>query len=190
MATIDNSSPMGVTSLPAPPFWICVLLGLVLILAGFFVLGDVMLVTVISTIFIGWVSIFAGAFEIVHAFWTKGWGGFVSQVLLGVLYMAVGVVLVGQPAASALILTYVLGLLLLISGVVRILIGISHWRDAGWIMLLSGAFGVLAGLVILTGFPATGLWVLGFLLGIDLISHGIGWLTYAWLPAARTACSA
>ena len=190
MATIDNSSPMGVTGLPAPPFWICVLLGLVLILAGFFVLGDVMLVTVISTIFIGWVSIFAGAFEIVHAFWTKGWGGFVSQVLLGVLYMAVGVVLVGQPAASALILTYVLGLLLLISGCVRILIGISHWREAGWIMLLSGVFGVLAGLVILTGFPATGLWVLGFLLGIDLISHGIGWLTYAWLPAARTASSA
>jgi uncharacterized membrane protein HdeD (DUF308 family) len=190
MTTIDNSSPIGVTNLPAPPFWVCVLLGLVMILAGFFVLGDVMLVTVISTIFIGWVSIIAGAFEVVHAFWTKGWGGFIWQVLLGVLYIAFGVVLVGQPVASALILTYVLGLLLLISGFVRILIGISHWREAGWIMLLSGVFGVLAGLVILTGFPMTGLWVLGFLLGVDLISHGIGWLAYAWLPAARTASSA
>jgi uncharacterized membrane protein HdeD (DUF308 family) len=189
MTTYDNSSPMGVTKLPAPPFWVCVLLGLVMILAGFFVLGDVMLVTVISTIFIGWVAIIAGAFEIVHAFWTKGWGGFVWQVLLGILYIAFGVVLVGQPVASALILTYVLGLLLLISGIVRILIGISHWREAGWIMLLSGVFGVLAGLVILTGFPSTGLWVLGFLLGVDLISHGIGWLAYAWLPRARTASS-
>jgi uncharacterized membrane protein HdeD (DUF308 family) len=54
-------------------------------------------------------------------------------------------------------------------------------------MLLSGLFGVLAGLVILTGFPMTGLWVLGFLLGVDLISHGVGWLTYAWQPTARTA---
>ena len=79
-----------------------------------------MLVTVISTIFIGWVSIIAGAFEIVHAFWTKGWGGFVWQVLLGILYIAFGVVLVGQPVASALILTYVLGLLLLVSGFVRV----------------------------------------------------------------------
>ena len=101
MATIDNSSQMGVTNLPAPPFWVCVLLGLVMILAGFFVLGDVMLVTVISTIFIGWVAIIAGAFEIVHAFWTKGWGGFVWQVLLGILYIAFGVVLVSQPLASA-----------------------------------------------------------------------------------------
>ena len=54
---------------------------------------------------------------------------------------------------------------------------------AAWIMLLSGVFGVLAGIVILTGFPMTGLWVLGFLLGVDLISHGLGWLAYAWKPA-------
>lgn len=38
-----------------------------------------------------------------------------------------------------------------------------------------------------TGFPMTGLWVLGMLLGIDLLSHGIGWLTLAWRPAAATA---
>ncbi len=190
MATIDNTSPMGATKLPSRPFWLCVLLGLAMILAGFLVLGDIMLVTVISTIFIGWVSIFTGAFEIVHAFWTKGWGGFVWQVLLGILYVAFGAVLVSQPVASALILTYILGMVLLISGIVRILLGIRHWREAGWVMLLSGVFGVLAGLVILTGFPMTGLWVLGFLLGVDLISHGIGWLAYAWLPTAKTASSA
>jgi uncharacterized membrane protein HdeD (DUF308 family) len=67
------------------------------------------------------------------------------------------------------------------------LVGISHWQQSGWVMVASGVFGVLAGLVILTGFPATGLWVLGLLLGIDLLSHGIGWLTYAWLPAPRSA---
>jgi uncharacterized membrane protein HdeD (DUF308 family) len=184
MTTYDNSSRMEVSSKPAPPFWVCVLLGLVMIGAGILVLGDIMLVTLISTIFIGWVSIFAGVFEIIHAFWTKGWGGFVWQVLLGILYVAFGVVLVSQPVASALILTYVLGMVLLISGFVRILLGISHRREAGWIMLLSGIFGILAGLVILTGFPMTGLWVLGFLLGVDLISHGIGWLAYAWKPAA------
>jgi uncharacterized membrane protein HdeD (DUF308 family) len=111
----------------------------------------------------------------------------VWQVLLGILYIALGVVVISEPVASALILTYVLGLLLLISGFVRILLGFSHWKAAGRIMLLSGTFGVLAGLVILTGFPMTGLWVLGFLLGVDLISHGLAWLTYAWQPTARAA---
>jgi uncharacterized membrane protein HdeD (DUF308 family) len=187
MTTYDNNSRIGATNFTAPPFWVCVLLGIVMIVAGFLVLGDIMLVTIVSTIFIGWVSIITGAFEIVHAFWTKGWGGFVWRVLLGILYVAFGVVLVSQPIASALILTYVLGMVFLISGIVRILLGISHWREAGWIMLMSGAFGVLAGLVILTGFPMTGLWVLGLLLGVDLISHGIGWLAYAWRPTASVA---
>jgi uncharacterized membrane protein HdeD (DUF308 family) len=54
-------------------------------------------------------------------------------------------------------------------------------------MLLSGVFGILAGLIIVTGFPMSGLWVLGLLLGIDLIAHGAAWLTYAWLPAMRSA---
>jgi uncharacterized membrane protein HdeD (DUF308 family) len=183
--TAYDSPHLHAENVSPPPFWVCVLLGIVMILAGFLVLGDVVLVTVISTIFIGMMSIAAGVFEVIHAFWTKGWGGFLWQVLLGVLYVAFGVVVVSQPVAGALILTYVLGLLFLISGIVRIVLGFSHWREAGWIMLLSGAFGVLAGLVILTGFPMTGLWVLGFLLGVDLISHGLAWLTYAWRPAAR-----
>jgi uncharacterized membrane protein HdeD (DUF308 family) len=159
----------------------------VLILAGILVLADVAVATWISALIIGIIAIVGGAFEILHAFWTKGWGGFLWQILLGALYVAVGIVLVSQPASGALVLTYILGLLLLISGIVRVFLSFSHWDEVGWVMLISGAFGVLAGLIILTGFPMTGLWVLGLLLGIDLISHGAAWLVYAWLPSQRTA---
>jgi uncharacterized membrane protein HdeD (DUF308 family) len=187
MTTYDSSPRMQVTDLPHPPRWVRILLGLFMIAAGILVLGDVAFFTVVSTIFIGWMAIVTGAFEIVHAFWTKGWGGLIWQLLLGILYIAFGVVVLSQPVASALILTYVLGLVLLISGVMRVLIGVSHWREFGWIMLASGAFGILAGLIILTGFPASGLWVLGLLLGIDLVTHGVGWLAYSWLPSAAAA---
>jgi uncharacterized membrane protein HdeD (DUF308 family) len=182
MTTYDTPS-----SYPAPPTWVRVLLGIVLVLAGLLVLGDIAVATLISTIFIALMAIVAGGFEIIHAFWTRGWGGFVWQILLGALYLAFGLVLLNQPVSGALIITYVLGLLLLLSGIVRVLLSFSHWRDAGWIMLISGAFGILAGLVILTGFPMTGLWVLGLVLGVDLITHGVAWLTYAWLPAMRPA---
>jgi uncharacterized membrane protein HdeD (DUF308 family) len=33
----------------------------------------------------------------------------------------------------------------------------------------------------------SGLWVLGVLLGIDLILHGVAWLTFAWRPDVRAA---
>jgi len=175
------------TGLSAPPTWVRVLLGFVLVLAGLFVLGDITLATFISTLFIAVTAIVAGAFEIIHAFWTKGWGGFVWHILLGALYVAFGIVLLNEPASGALLLTYALGLVLVLSGFVRVLLSVSHWKDAGWIMLLSGIVGILAGLVILTGFPMTGLWVLGLLLGIDLVAHGIAWLSYAWLVPARPA---
>jgi uncharacterized membrane protein HdeD (DUF308 family) len=187
MTAYDSSSGLSVGNLSAPPFWVCVLLGIVMVLAGILVLGDVVLVTVISTMVIGLTAIAAGAFEVIHAFWTKGWGGFIWQILLGVLYVAFGVVLMRQPVAGALILTYLLGLLFLASGVVRMLVGFNHWKEAGWVMALSGTFGVLAGLVVLTGFPMTGLWVLGFMLGVDLIVHGVAWLTYAWQPRLSAA---
>jgi uncharacterized membrane protein HdeD (DUF308 family) len=45
-----------------------------------------------------------------------------------------------------------------------------------WVCVLLGLFMMF-----------TGLMVLGVLLGIDLLSHGIGWLTFAWTPAARAA---
>jgi uncharacterized membrane protein HdeD (DUF308 family) len=160
--------------------WVYALLGVVMIIGGVLVLSDVAFFTVISTMFIGWTAIVVGAFEIIHAFWTKGWGGFVWQALLGILYIAFGMALITQPVASALILTYVLGLALLVSGIIRVLIGASHWREIGGIMAASGIFGILAGLVILTGFPASGLWVLGLLLSIDLLSHGLSWIAYAW----------
>jgi uncharacterized membrane protein HdeD (DUF308 family) len=188
MTIQGTSSPTHAGAASAPtPAWLCALLGVVLIVAGFSVLGDVVLFTIVSAIFIGLVALIAGAFEIVHAFWTKGWGGFVWQIVLGLIYVAFGLMLLRQPVSGALALTYIFGLLLLVSGAMRVFMGFTRGGGADWIMILSGVFGLFAGLVILTGWPLTGLWMLGFLLGVDLIFHGVAWLAYAWRPAARTA---
>jgi uncharacterized membrane protein HdeD (DUF308 family) len=173
-------------TLRPPPLWVCTLLGLVMIAAGILVLSDVMLATLISVKLIGFTVIAAGAFEIVHAFWTKGWGGFLWQILLGALYLAFGLVLLNEPAAGALILTYLLGALLFASGIIRCILSFAYWPQSGWMMLISGAFGVVAGLLILFGFPAISRWALGFLLGVDLLSHGFAWLLYA-LQSVRGA---
>lgn len=163
----------------------CLLLGLVFIVGGMVVLGDVVAVTIISAKFIGICAIVVGVFEIVHAFWTKGWGGFVWQILLGLLYIAGGIILVQQPLAGALILTWALGIVLVASGVLRIVLGFRMWASFGWLLLFSGIFGIAAGFVILSGWPDTGLWVIGFVLGADLIFHGVGWLALAFQPTAK-----
>ena len=169
-----------------PALWVCTLLGIVFIAAGIFALSDVVFATIISVKFIGVTAIVAGAFEIMHAFWTKGWGGFLWQILLGALYLAFGFVLLTQPASGALILTYFLGAVLFASGLIRCVLSFAHWRQNGWMMLISGIFGVLAGIWILFGFPSISVWALGFLLGVDLISHSPAWLLYALQSVRRT----
>jgi len=54
-------------------------------------------------------------------------------------------------------------------------------------MLISGIIGTIAGVLILFGFPDISVWALGFLLGVDLISHGLAWLLYALQSARKTA---
>jgi uncharacterized membrane protein HdeD (DUF308 family) len=183
MTIHDTGSASASGGSTAPPAWASSLLGIVLVGAGVVVLADLALVAAISAMFIGYVAVAVGAFEILHAFWTKRAGGLPWRALLGALYLAVGIVLLRQPASGTLILTYVLGLVLLLSGLVRIRLGVGSWRENGWVMVLSGLFGALAGIVILTGFPRTTLWVLALLLGVDLLAHGAAWLSYVWLPS-------
>jgi uncharacterized membrane protein HdeD (DUF308 family) len=184
MTVYDSRS--GIETVRAPSLWICALLGVVMNAAGILALSDVVFATFVSVKLIGVAIIGVGAFEILHAYWTKGWGGFLWQILLGALYLAFGLVLLTQPASGALILTYFLGALLLASGIIRCVLSFAHWRQNGWMMLISGAFGLIAGLLILFGIPGISLWALGFLLGIDLLSHGLAWLLYAFQPL-RTA---
>jgi uncharacterized membrane protein HdeD (DUF308 family) len=196
----DSDPAKGTPTKPAG--WARLLPGAVMILAGVAVLADVGFDSLVSSTFIGAAAIVVGTFEIVHAVWTRGWGGLPWQLLLGLLYIALGLVIVGAAGSSVtvptdvpmhsvgqgeLLLTYGLGLVLLLSGIVRIILGLSRRRENGWVMLLSGAFGVVAGLIVLAEFPKTGLWVFGLLLGIDLIVHGAAWLGYAFRRQAEAA---
>ncbi|OAE97723.1 hypothetical protein AYJ54_34715 [Bradyrhizobium centrolobii] len=183
MAVYDSRG--SVEAVVAPPFWACALLGVVLIAAGIFALGDLAFATIISVKLIGLTAIAAGGFEIAHAFWTKAWGGFLWRIVLGALYLAFGLILLSQPESGALILTYFLGAVLFASGVIRCVLSFAYWGQNGSMMLISGAFAVLAGVLILFGFPDISVWALGFLLGVDLISHGLAWLLYA-LQSLRT----
>lgn len=185
VATYDSSSQ--VETLIPPSRWACALLGLVMIAAGILALGDIAFATIISVKLIGLTAIAAGAFEIIHAFWTKGWGGFLWQILLGSLYLIFGLLLLTQPESGALILTYLLGAILLASGIIRGLLSFAHWKQGGWMMLISGLVGLFAGAVILSNFSTISAWALGVLLGVDLISHGIAWLIYAFQSARRAA---
>jgi uncharacterized membrane protein HdeD (DUF308 family) len=172
--TMSTMAPSAET-----PSWLRILLGIVLIIAGIVVLGNVMWFSVVGAMIIGIAAIVGGAFEVIHAFWTKGWGGFIWQIILGLLYIAAGIYIVTQPIGAVLALTWVIAIVFLALGLVRLIAGFQFWSEGGWLLVLSGIFGIAAGIIILMGWPESSVWVIGLLLGIDLIFSGVGWLTYA-----------
>jgi uncharacterized membrane protein HdeD (DUF308 family) len=134
----------------------------------------------LSAIFvIGVMMIMAGVTEIITAFSVKDWGRFALWVLLGLLYVAAGIICFYRPFEAAAIVTLMLGFALIIGGVVR---GFLAWsmREAGkpwgWVAV-SALITLLLGLMIVAKWPYSSAYTLGIFLGIDLIFIGSGWLS-------------
>jgi uncharacterized membrane protein HdeD (DUF308 family) len=75
------------------------------------------------------------------------------------------------------LLTLLLGVSLVASGIMRIVLAFSMKEGMPRIwVVVSGVITLLLGLIILAHWPVASLYILGLFLGIDLIFAGAGWL--------------
>ena len=159
--------------------WILAL-GMVYVLAGALALGRVVMATVASVWFVGLMMILAGVAQVINAFQVKSWGSFFLWLALGVLYIMAGFAAFENPLMAAALLTLLLGVLLVASGVVRLMLAFSVKTENAWAWVaLSALITLVLGVVILAHWPTSSLYILGLLLGIDLIFVGTGWITFA-----------
>ena len=146
--------------------------GIALVILGLMALSWSVLTTLVSVAIFGWFLLIGGIISVVHAILRRRWGGFFIELFAGILYVLVGLLLVGNPAQSAVALTLVIALFLLIGGVFRIVTALvvrfQHWL---W-MLLNGVISLLLGVMIWSQWPVSGLWVIGMFIGIDMIFYG------------------
>jgi uncharacterized membrane protein HdeD (DUF308 family) len=150
-------------------------------LAGVFALGDVVAFTLVSVIFIGAMLLVGGIFQIIHAFMTKHWSGFLLNLFVGVLYVIGGFLIMQEPVQGSIIITLLLLAAILVGGITRIMIALRHRELAGWwLMLLGGIISVILAVILYTSLPWSGLWVLGTLIAIELFVHGVTWLQFGF----------
>jgi uncharacterized membrane protein HdeD (DUF308 family) len=156
-----------------------VALGVVLILAGLFALGDVVAFTLISVIFIGAMLLVGGIFQIIHAFMTKGWSDFFLNLLMGAIYVVGGFLIMDEPVQGSVLITLFLLAALLVGGIMRIVVAVRHREMAGWwLLVLSGLISVVLAVVLYMSLPWSGLWVLGTVIAIELLVQGFSWLQF------------
>ena len=154
-------------------------LGLLALVAGFAALAIEGFATLVSVVTIGVLVGIVGVVEIVLGFRARGWGQALYWEVSGLLYLAVGVFAWAEPVQASVWLTLLLGAGLLATGVVRLVSGFQHHDRMRGPLILSGLVTGLLGLVIVLGWPSNSLFVLGLLLGIELIFTGVNWIVFS-----------
>lgn len=157
-------------------------LGIVLILAGLAAIAFPFLSSIAAKVVLGWLFLIGGVMMIVHAFQAPGWGGFLWEVLIGLLYVVVGAYLAFFPIAGLLTLTIVIAALFIAEGIFEAIMAFRIRPHEGWIwLLLSGIAALAVGVIIAMGLPESAVWALGLLVGINLLFSG--W-SYVFLALA------
>jgi len=147
-------------------------LGVIMVILGTLSLGSAVMTTLFAVEFIGWLMIVGGVLQTVHAFSCKAWSGFFIDLLFGILYAVAGVLIIRHPAAAAIELTLLIAMLLIFSGIFRIVTAVAI-RFPNWIwLLLNGVVNLLLGFSIWNQWPVSGLWVIGLFIGIDMLFNG------------------
>ncbi|MEM8667311.1 MAG: HdeD family acid-resistance protein [Planctomycetota bacterium] len=165
-------SQVGLSELKSKWGWIAGIGGL-LIAAGIFAISASFITTLFSMVLMGWLMIFAGISVMINAFQCKQWGGFFLDLLMGILYTVVGFMIVGNPGATAVALTLIVAIFLLIGGLSRIVLSIMMRFPNGGLLLLHGVISLVLGISIWQNWPLSGLWVIGLFVGIEMLFTGL-----------------
>lgn len=147
-------------------------LGIALVILGVIAISGALTATLISVVTLGWLLMIGGAGLVIHAFGTRNWRGFLASLLVGILYIGLGALMTARPLLTAASLTMAIAAFFIAAGLIRIIqsLTLRHGRW-GW-MFLNGLISLLLGGMIWAQWPASGLWVIGTFVGIDMLFAG------------------
>lgn len=160
--------------------------GVLIALLGALAIALVVSATIASVFLVGIFIIFAGTVEIFVGLGSRTWSRFFLWIAAGLLYIVAGAIAIAQPLFAAVVFTLVLGAGLMATGIVRLWLAwhLTAGHPKG-LVIFSALLTTLLGLVITLGWPGDSLFILGLLLGIDLIFYGAGWIGFGLMLRAH-----
>lgn len=154
--------------------WWWFLIGIGLIGAGVLALANPFDASLAVELMLGWIFTISGTLQLIGAFGGPA-GARVSAAIWGLLALFVGVSLLANPLGGLVSLTVLLGVLLVVSGLIRLVLAWGlRQSNMFWSLLLSGAFSVLLGGMIFADVMSAATQLLGIFLAVELIISGIG----------------
>lgn len=147
-----------------------IILGLIAIVLPFYA-------TVSFELFIGWILVIGGIVQLYKSIKSIKQPGGAISLIGAIIYIIAGVLMLMYPLSGMITLTLLLGVFFLLEGIMKIAFSfeLKPAQNWGW-LLFSGIIALIMSGIILFGLPTTALWVIGLLIGINLVFFGFSLL--------------
>lgn len=156
--------------------------GLLLMATGFLAASATAFTTLVTVMVLGFFILFSGCVLFLDAFtfWQGKNHGFTWHLVVSILYLFAGVMLITNPLEGSVTLTFLLGLIYTLLGLLRIFfttaIRLPNW---GW-SLANGIITLLIGILILSSWPTSSIFIIGLFVGIDIFFCGLAYTMAAF----------
>ncbi|NDW06991.1 HdeD family acid-resistance protein [Jiella pacifica] len=152
--------------------------GALMIVVGILALLVPFAATLATTLFFGWLLILGGVIGCVAAFRARAAPGFWSSLLLAILSVVLGGIIIYDPLAGTVTLTWLLAVFFFLSGLFNFSIAraVRLSTTRFWLVVVSGIIDIVLAVFLILGLPGTAIWAIGVFLGISFITSGFGLL--------------
>lgn len=146
-------------------------LGVIMIILGLLAIAMPIGTTFAITFILGWLLLFGGIIQLIYAFTSKSLGGFALKILLAIISIIIGIFMLANPIPALLTLTVLLTAFLIVGGIFAI-IGAFAVQQGRGIMVFGGFMSLLLGILIWSQMPISSMWVIGLLVGLNILFSG------------------
>jgi uncharacterized membrane protein HdeD (DUF308 family) len=126
------------------------------------------------TVVFGWLLIFTGVLHLGFTWRGDRAASILGEILLAVLYGAIGLYMLARPVAGLASLTFAIAVCLVAKGLLEgaIAFKLRPLPGSGW-LLFDGILTVAIAAMIGAAWPASTAWAVGVLVGVALFSSGL-----------------
>jgi len=159
-----------------------------MIAAGILAIASPLAAGIAVNVLVAWLLVFSGCVHLVFSWYTRSTGGFLFELLLGILYIFIGVYLLMHPLAGLMSLTLALAIYLFLEAILEFALGfkLRPLPGSGW-LIFDGIITLILAVMIWRTWPSSTAWVIGTLVGISMLFSGTSRLMLSL--AARSVTS-
>jgi uncharacterized membrane protein HdeD (DUF308 family) len=130
---------------------------------------------------LGWLLIISGGAQAISLLGARQVPHFWLQLISVVLAILIGLLFLRDTAQGLLTITLLLIIFFMMEGISKVVFALTIRPFPNWAWVLaSGSVGIVLSLILWASLPVTAIWLIGLLLGIELISSGASLAYLAW----------